>query len=68
MMRPSLGWALPAYAVLLYAFLYLPIGVIVLFAFDAKAIPGLPLSEFTTAWFTARRWAAWTCSPSRGTA
>ncbi|MQT14503.1 ABC transporter permease [Segnochrobactrum spirostomi] len=53
MTRPSLGWALPAYAVLLYAFLYLPIGVILLFAFDAKAIPGLPLSEFTTAWFAA---------------
>lgn len=47
------GWALPLYSVVLYAFLYLPIAVIVLFAFDAKAIPGLPLTELTTAWFGA---------------
>lgn len=44
--------ALAAYAVLIYLFLYLPIAVIVLFAFDAKSIPGLPLDHLTTVWFT----------------
>ncbi len=43
--------ALPVYAVLLYMFLYLPMAVIVLFAFDAKAIPGLPLDALTLDWF-----------------
>lgn len=53
MNRLSLSWTLPAYSLLLYAFLYLPIVVIVLFAFDAKAIPGLPIDAFTTDWFGA---------------
>jgi len=39
------------YSTLIYLFLYLPIAVIVLFAFDAKPIPGLPLTELTTSWF-----------------
>ncbi len=45
--------ALSLYAVLVYLFLYLPIAVIVLFAFDAKHIPGLPLTDLTTSWFSA---------------
>lgn len=40
-----------AYSVLIYLFLYLPIVVIVLFAFDAKPVPGLPLAGFTAGWF-----------------
>ncbi|WP_119388107.1 ABC transporter permease [Taklimakanibacter lacteus] len=40
-----------AYSALIYLFLYLPIVVIVLFAFDAKPVPGLPLAGFTTGWF-----------------
>ncbi|SNB71170.1 spermidine/putrescine transport system permease protein [Arboricoccus pini] len=51
MRRGLFGWALPAYSALVYIFLYLPIAVIVLFAFDAKAIPGLPLQSLTMAWF-----------------
>lgn len=43
--------ALGTYAGLIYLFLYLPIAIIVLFAFDAKSIPGLPLTGLTTAWF-----------------
>jgi ABC-type spermidine/putrescine transport system permease subunit II len=39
------------YSTVIYLFLYLPIAVIVLFAFDAKPIPGLPLTELTTSWF-----------------
>jgi ABC-type spermidine/putrescine transport system permease subunit II len=53
MRRLSFAWALPTYATLIYAFLYLPIAVIVFFAFDAKAIPGLPLHGLTTGWFDA---------------
>lgn len=49
--RALAGKTLPAYAIVLYSFLYLPMAVIVLFAFDAKAIPGLPLDAFTTDWF-----------------
>lgn len=44
-------FALSVYAALVYLFLYLPIAVIVLFAFDAKPIPGLPLDSLTTTWF-----------------
>jgi len=43
--------ALAFYAGLVFAFLYLPIAVIVLFAFDSKAVSGLPMAGFTTAWF-----------------
>lgn len=42
--------ALGLYATLIYLFLYLPIAVIILFSFDAKPIPGLPLTELTTSW------------------
>jgi ABC-type spermidine/putrescine transport system permease subunit II len=42
---------LAAYSALIYLFLYLPIAVIILFAFDAKPIPGLPLETLTTGWF-----------------
>ena len=42
-----------AYATMLYLFLYLPIAVIILFAFDAKPIPGLPLDSMTADWFSA---------------
>lgn len=45
------GAALGLYSGLVYLFLYLPIAVIVLFAFDAKPIPGLPLEALTTHWF-----------------
>lgn len=41
------------YAAAIYVFLYLPIVVIVLFAFDAKPIPGLPLDALTMDWFAA---------------
>lgn len=43
--------ALAFYAGLVFAFLYLPIAVIVLFAFDSKAVSGLPMAGFTTQWF-----------------
>lgn len=47
------GLLLRVYATLIYLFLYMPIAVIVLFAFDAKPIPGLPLQTLTTGWFGA---------------
>jgi ABC-type spermidine/putrescine transport system permease subunit II len=40
-----------AYATLIYTFFYLPILVIVVFAFDSKTIPGLPLRHLTMSWF-----------------
>lgn len=46
---------LAAYTALVYGFFYLPIGVLVLFAFDAKEVPGLPLTKLTLDWFTAAR-------------
>lgn len=45
--------ALVVYSTLIYLFLYLPIAVIVLFAFDSSPIPGLPLERLTTDWFAA---------------
>lgn len=40
-----------SYAFLIYAFFYLPIFVIILFAFSDKPIPGLPLGNFSWRWF-----------------
>jgi ABC-type spermidine/putrescine transport system permease subunit II len=40
-----------AYVVLVYGFFYIPIIVIVLFAFSGREIPALPLENFTTRWF-----------------
>lgn len=52
--RPSPGGlAFGAYATLLYLFLYLPIAVIAVFAFNTKSVAGLPLEGFTTGWFAA---------------
>lgn len=49
--RSKSGLALGGYVCLIFAFLYLPIGVIILFAFDDKAVPGLPLARLTLSWF-----------------
>jgi len=40
-----------AYVGLVYGFFYIPIIVIVLFAFSGRDIPALPLENFTTRWF-----------------
>ncbi|HXV23075.1 MAG TPA: ABC transporter permease [Alphaproteobacteria bacterium] len=40
-----------AYVSLVYAFFYIPIVVIILFAFSGRSIPALPLEHFTTRWF-----------------
>jgi ABC-type spermidine/putrescine transport system permease subunit II len=40
------------YVGLIFVFFYLPIVMIVVFAFDAKTIPGLPLTRLTFDWFT----------------
>lgn len=40
-----------SYVVLIYIFFYLPIFVIILFAFSDKPIPGLPMGAFTWDWF-----------------
>lgn len=45
------GMALAAYTALMFVFLYLPIAVIILFAFDDKAVPGLPMVGLTLGWF-----------------
>src|SRR3546814_2918346 len=45
------GAMLATYASLVFIFLYLPIAVIILFAFDDKAVPGLPMSGVTLDWF-----------------
>ena len=43
--------ALHSYFLLLVLFLYLPLVVLVIFAFNDNALPTLPLSGFTTHWF-----------------
>jgi spermidine/putrescine transport system permease protein len=45
-------WIVPTWAGLVYAFLYLPILVIVLFSFDESKIPGLPLERLTLDWYS----------------
>src|SRR5688572_26981065 len=40
-----------AYVGLVYAFFYLPILVIILFAFNGREISALPLENLTTRWF-----------------
>jgi ABC-type spermidine/putrescine transport system permease subunit II len=40
-----------AYVALVYGFFYVPIIVIVLFAFSGRDIPALPLENLTTRWF-----------------
>ncbi|MSO92822.1 MAG: ABC transporter permease [Rhodospirillales bacterium] len=47
------GWALGFYTALIYGFFYLPIVTLILFAFDAKEVPGLPLKDLTLGWFAA---------------
>ena len=42
---------MPAWAGVLYAFLYLPIIVIVVFSFESSTIPGLPFETFTLDWY-----------------
>ena len=50
--RPRVGNVLGlAYAAFVYAFFYIPIVVIILFAFSGREIPALPLETFTTRWF-----------------
>lgn len=44
---------LAAYAWLMMAFLYLPIALLVLFAFNDSTTVGLPFQGFTTEWFTS---------------
>src|SRR5215831_3791920 len=43
--------ALHSYFLLLVLFLYLPLVVLVIFAFNNSSVPTLPLSGFTTQWF-----------------
>ena len=45
----SLLWI---YFVLMVAFLFLPLAVLVLFAFNSGTTPTLPIQGFTTKWFT----------------
>ncbi|TNC71989.1 ABC transporter permease [Rubellimicrobium roseum] len=45
------GWGLRAYAVIYLAFLYAPILLLPLFAFNDAAIIAFPLSGFSTRWF-----------------
>jgi putative spermidine/putrescine transport system permease protein len=45
-------WALCAWSVLVVGFLILPLGVVVLFAFDASNVQTFPISHWTTHWFS----------------
>lgn len=44
-------WGLGAYAVVLFAFLYLPLAVIALFSVVDNTVVSLPLGELTTRWY-----------------
>ena len=54
-MNPAVGRigkaVLTSYFVVMLVFLYVPLLVIVVFAFNDALIPTLPLSGFTTQWF-----------------
>lgn len=45
------AWVLAVYAVVLFAFLYLPLVVIGVFSFADNRISALPLGHFTTEWY-----------------
>lgn len=45
--------AMVSYVAFIYLFFYLPIAVIVLFAFNVREIPALPIEGLTTHWFEA---------------
>ncbi len=45
--------AMVSYVAFIYLFFYLPIAVIVLFAFNVREIPALPIEGLTTDWFDA---------------
>ena len=47
------GWSsrlLTVYAILIFAFLYIPILTIIVFSFDASIYPTLPIETFTLDW------------------
>ena len=46
-------WALRIATLLGFAFLYIPIGVIVLYAFNAQRVQAWPIQSFSTEWFSA---------------
>ena len=48
---PTRAWRLPAYYYALLALLYLPLAVLLLFAFNAGTILAFPLKGFTLQWF-----------------
>ena len=43
--------AMVSYVASIYLFFYLPIAVIILFAFNVREIPALPIEGLTTHWF-----------------
>jgi putative spermidine/putrescine transport system permease protein len=45
-------WALAVWSVLVVSFLILPLGVVVLFAFDASNVQTFPITHWTTHWFS----------------
>ena len=46
-------WALRIATILGFAFLYVPIAVIVLYAFNAQRVQAWPIQEYSTKWFDA---------------
>ena len=50
--RPSLGrLALPAFSLLVFAFLYLPLLVVVLYSFSAPEVARWPIAGYTFGWY-----------------
>jgi len=47
----TVGWGFGTYAVVLFAFLYLPVGVLALFSFVDNDVSALPLGSFTLQWY-----------------
>ena len=45
-------WLLALVSLLVFAFLYLPIVVVILLSFNASSVLSLPIQGFTTAWYT----------------
>ncbi|MGI8478109.1 MAG: ABC transporter permease [Thermomicrobiales bacterium] len=49
------GWALGGFSLLVYAFLYLPLAVIVLYSFNGSDVSTWPIHEFSLTWYRALR-------------
>ena len=56
--RPRSRW-LPIHAVAVFAFLYLPIAVLILYSFNRQGVGGFPPHHLTVDWYRTPCSTAW---------